>query len=556
LAQATSPTMTARRDQMFPVLSPADIERLKRFGSSCSFKAGEFLARAGEASPGVFLILSGEVAVGQHDAFGRSEDIITYGPGGFLGELSSLSAKPALVDAQAKTAVDAVLVPSPQLRDLLVEEAEIGERVMRALILRRVALLEGGVTGPLVIGQAEDADVIRLEGFLQHNGYPYQRLDSNDNEDAKALLERFHLTTVELPIVLCPSGALLRNPSEFVLARCIGMVTPIDATRLYDVAIVGAGPAGLAAAVYGASEDLKVIVLDRRAFGGQAGASARIENYMGFPTGITGRALMARAYNQAQKFGADIAIPDEAINLQGGVDGDPFVLSVTGNEHVRARAVVIASGAKYRRLDIANLDEFEGSSVHYWASPVEARLSSGHDVVLVGGGNSAGQAAVFLAAQGAKVWVLCRRPALRDSMSDYLADRLEAHPNIKVLMNTAIVALEGKEGVLEAVRWRDVRTGQETRRETRHMFLFIGAEPNTDWLKQCDVTLDEKGFVRTGPNAGKERGALETNRHGVFAIGDVRAGSIKRVAAAVGEGAQVVSALHGFLAELRERELG
>jgi thioredoxin reductase (NADPH) len=481
---------------------------------------------------------------------------MSYGAGAFLGELSSLSAKPALVDTQAKTNVEAILVPSQQLRDLLVEEAEIGERVMRALILRRVALIEAKVGGPIVVGSKEDADVIRLEAFLEHNGYPYKPIDPDNDEDAKALLERFHLNTAELPIVLCPSGALLRNPSEFVLARCIGMVTPIDATRLYDVAIVGSGPAGLAAAVYAASEDLKVIVLDRRAFGGQAGASARIENYLGFPTGITGRALMARAYNQAQKFGADIAIPDEAVKLEGGVDGDPFLINVTGNERVRARAVVIASGARYRRLNLPNLDEFEGSSVHYWASPVEGRLCAGQEVALVGGGNSAGQAAVYLASMGATVRVICRGEHLRDSMSDYLADRLEAHPNIDVLMNTEIVALEGAEGVLEAVRWRDRKTREETRRAMRHLFLFIGAQPNTDWLKECEVALDEKGFVRTGSEACDGRGQLETSRQGVFAIGDVRSGSIKRVAAAVGEGAQVVSALHAFLAGQRERELG
>jgi thioredoxin reductase (NADPH) len=306
--------------------------------------------------------------------------------------------------------------------------------------------------------------------------------------------------------------------------------------------------------VYAASEDLKVIVLDNRAFGGQAGASARIENYLGFPTGITGRALMARAYNQAQKFGADIAIPEQVLDLESGGDGQTYLLKLTGGEQVRARAVIIASGAKYRRLALDNLDAFEGSSVHYWASPVEARLSAGQDVALVGAGNSAGQAAVFLAGSGANVFLLCRKGALRDSMSDYLADRVEAHPNIKVMMGSEITALEGKDGVLEAVRWKN--SGEEERRAMRHLFLFIGAEPNTDWLTKCDVALDAKGFVRTGIEACDGHSALETSRPGVYAIGDVRAGSVKRVAAAVGEGAQVVAALHGYFAKQSEKQLG
>jgi thioredoxin reductase (NADPH) len=375
-------------------------------------------------------------------------------------------------------------------------------------------------------------------------------LDPDTDSCAKTLLDRFHVEPSQLPIVLCPNGQLLRNPSEVELARCIGLVQAIDPNKVYDVAIIGAGPAGLAAAVYGASEGLSIIVLDGRAFGGQAGASSRIENYLGFPTGITGIALMARAYNQALKFGADIVIPDEVVRLQcqSPRDDARFRLGLADDEYVSARAVVIASGAKYRRLDVANLREFEGSCVHYWASPLEGKLCAGQEVALVGGGNSAGQAVVYLASRVAKVWHLVRGASLEASMSRYLVDRIAALPNVEVLLQTEVSALEGQAGVLEAIRWRNSASGEETRRPIRHLFLFIGAEPNTSWLSQSDVVVDEKGFVRTGADLEDGRRALETSRDGVFAIGDVRAGSVKRVAAAVGEGAQVVATLHAFLA--------
>jgi thioredoxin reductase (NADPH) len=342
---------------------------------------------------------------------------------------------------------------------------------------------------------------------------------------------------------------LLRNPGEDELARCLGLVRAIDPNRLYDVAVIGAGPAGLATAVYAASEGLSVLVLDCRAFGGQAGASARIENYLGFPTGITGIALMARAYNQAQKFGAEMAIPDEVSALSapdGAASG--FVLDLHNGEKVRTRSVVIASGARYRRLAVENLHEFEGSSVHYWATPLEARLCANQEVALVGAGNSAGQAAVFLAGQGVKVRMLVRRPDLSETMSRYLVDRIESLANVQVEGGCAVSGLEGSNGILEAVRWRRSGSGEEVRRPISHMFLFIGAEPNTDWLASSDIKLDGKGFVVTGEDASGDRHALETSRRGVFAIGDVRAKSIKRVAAAVGEGAQVVAALHSYLA--------
>ena len=363
------------------------------------------------------------------------------------------------------------------------------------------------------------------------------------------MVERFQVDPHHLPIVLCPNGKLLHNPGENELARCIGLLRPIDAGKLYDVAIVGAGPAGLAASVYAASEGLSTIVLDCRAFGGQAGASSRIENYLGFPTGISGMALMARAYNQAQKFGVEMVIPDEARLLNGTAGMTGYTLDVGDGETVRARTVVIASGARYRRLDIANLAEFEGTSVHYWASPIEARLCAGQEVALVGAGNSAGQAAVYLASHVGKVWLLARGSSLDASMSRYLVERIRAQPNIEVLTGTEIEALDGHEGNLATVRWRDRESGVATTHPIRHLFLFIGADPNTDWLANCNVALDARGFVRTGPDIGPTHTLQETSRSGVFAIGDVRSGSVKRVAAAVGEGAQVVAALHAYLAQ-------
>jgi thioredoxin reductase (NADPH) len=543
------PVIETRSDQMFPTLERREIDRLRRFGELRAYRAGERLVATGDVSPGLFVVLDGEVAIKQRSALGYEEPIVTHGPGSFMGELNQLSGRPSLVEADAVRPVETLLIPSARLRDVLVAEAELGERIMRALILRRVGLLQSGIAGPLIIGRAGHADVLRLAGFLSRNGQPHQTLDPDTDSCAKSLLERFDVEPSQLPIVLCASGTLLRNPSEVELARCLGLVRPIDPTLVYDVAVVGAGPAGLAAAVYAASEGLSVIVLDSRAFGGQAGASARIENYLGFPTGISGMALMARAFNQAEKFGAEMAIPDEVVRLRCLPAGEParFELGLANQERVRARAVVIASGVRYRRIDVPNLAEFEGSSVHYWATPIEGKLCEGQELVLVGGGNSAGQAAVFLAGQVAKVWLLVRGRRLEASMARYLVDRIAGLPNVEVLLETEVTALEGTGGALEAVRWRHLPSGKDTRRAIRHLFLFIGADPHTAWLSPSDVALDPDGFVRTGEDLGEGRRPFETSRDGVFAIGDVRARSVKRVAAAVGEGAQVVATLHGFL---------
>ena len=543
-----------RRHQMFPVLETTDIERVRRFGKVRAYRAGEALVQVGHVGPGLTIILTGRVDVTQHDESGRRRHIVTHGPGSFMGELAQLAGRPALVDAHAQEEVEALIIAPGELRALLIAEAELGEHVMRALILRRVGLLETGAGGPVIVGRPQNADVLRLEGFLRRNGHPYQRLDAETDAEAKALIERFHVDTGQLPIVLCPRGELLRNPTESELARCIGLLGPIDPSRLYDVVIVGAGPAGLAGAVYAGSEGLSVLVLDCRAFGGQAGASARIENYLGFPTGISGMALVARAYNQAQKFGVEMAIPDEVMELDpsGGAENGPFVLKLSNSERAMARSIVIATGARYRRLAVDGLEAFEGASVHYWASPLEAKLCSGQEVALVGAGNSAGQAAVYLASHAAKVWLLVRGPDLAASMSRYLVDRIAGLSNVEVLTQTNVTGLEGRGGVLEAIRWRQ-KSGEDVRRPMQHLFLFIGADPNTQWLSGSGVALDAKGFVLTGGDCNESRNPLETSRRGVFAIGDVRSGSVKRVAAAVGEGAQVVAVLHAALGSVASK---
>jgi thioredoxin reductase (NADPH) len=540
----TRTSLDGRAEQMFPQLTPAEIDRLRRFGQCRSFAAGETLVRAGEEGHGLTVLLSGKVEILQHDETGRRISIVTHEQGSFMGELAQLSGRPALVNAEALTDGEAIVIAPDQLRAVLITEAELGERIMRALILRRVGLIERGA-GPIVVGSEADGDVLRLVNFLRRNGHPYLRLDPEEDSCGQALVERFEVDQGALPIVLCPGGQLLRNPTEDQLARCLGLVGPIDPDRLFDVAIIGTGPAGLATAVYAASEGLAVLALDCRSFGGQAGASARIENYLGFPTGISGMALMGRAYSQAQKFGVEMAIPDEAVSLECG--NDPCRLTLANGEKVQARAVVIATGARYRRLDVERLHEFEGTSVHYWASPLEADLCAGTEVVLVGGGNSAGQATVFLAGRASKVTMVVRRP-LSATMSQYLVERIEGLANVEVIVGAEVAALDGEGGQLKAVMLRDRSSAVETRCRATHLFSFIGAEPNTDWLEGTGLKLDKRGFLLTGDDAGDERYPLGTSRRGIFAVGDVRSGSVKRVAAAVGDGAQVVAALHQYLA--------
>ncbi|HVH37421.1 MAG TPA: FAD-dependent oxidoreductase [Sphingomicrobium sp.] len=544
MARAQQDLIATRGAQMFPRLTDDELNRLARFGEAKRYAKNDIIARIGEQGPGLLLILSGAVEVSQSEK-GKPVHIVTHERGNFMGELAQLSGRPHLVDAVALSDVEAVAINPDRLRALLVGEAELGERIMRALILRRVGLIEAGA-GPLIIGHDGNGDVLRLTNFLSRNGHPYQRLDPEDDSCAQHLVERFHIAESELPIVLCPDGYLLRNPSDDEVARCLGMVGRIDGDKIYDVIIVGAGPAGLASAVYAGSEGLSVLALDCRAFGGQAGASARIENYLGFPTGISGMALMGRAYSQAQKFGVDMAIPDEAVAMECAAH--PFRIRLATGERATGRAIIIASGARYRRLDVERLDEFEGTSVHYWASPLEAELCSAAQAVLVGGGNSAGQAVVFLAGSADKVTLVARRP-LAQTMSQYLVERIEGLANVEVVIGSEISALHGNDGRLEAVDLKDRTTGENRRVTAGHLFSFIGAEPNTDWLKDCALTLDRAGFVVTGHEAGENRHPLETSKAGIFAVGDVRSSSVKRVASSVGDGAQVVAAIHAYLAD-------
>jgi thioredoxin reductase (NADPH) len=541
-----------RGAQMFPTLPPEAVARLSRFGERRSYAEGSQLVKAGETGPGLTIVLSGEVEVTQNDGERGNQHIVTHGPGSFMGELAQLSGRPSLVDGLALSDVEAVVLGPDRLRAMLIAEASLGEQIMRALILRRVGLIQSGAGGPVIIGEQDGHDVLRLTGFLRRNGHPYQVLDPASDASAQALIERFHVHPDQLPFVLCPAGQMLHNPAEDALARCIGLVGEIDQDKLYDVVVIGAGPAGLATAVYAGSEGLAVLVIDCRSFGGQAGASARIENYLGFPTGISGLALMARAYNQAQKFGVEFAIPDEAVKLECG--NDPCRLLLKTGEQVQTRTVVLATGARYRRLEVPRLEEFEGSTVHYWASPLEAGLSAGRDIALVGGGNSAGQAVVYLAESARHVTLIVRRP-LEETMSQYLVDRINGLANVAIVNGAEVTGLEGSDGQLEAITVRERATGTETRREVRELFSFIGAEPNTDWLQASGIKCDPRGFVCTGTDTGHERHMLETSRKGIFAVGDVRASSVKRVASSVGDGAQVVAALHPVLAELREREL-
>ena len=534
---------------MFPKLSPAEIDRLRRFGTVRRYRAGELLYRTGEMSPGMFVIISGTVALTRREGLGRVVPLVDLGPGDFTAEVGQLSGRPSFVDAHAVSDVETLLVPADELRALLIAEAEVGERITRALILRRVGLIETGAGGPVLIGPADSPDVVRLQGFLTRNAWPYQVLDPAEDRDAAALLERYAPGPSELPLVVCTDGSVLKNPREGELADCLGMVRIDHPDRTYDVAVVGAGPAGLATAVYAASEGLSVIVFDALAFGGQAAASARIENYLGFPAGISGQDLMGRAFVQAQKFGAEMVIPSQVVRLDCA--GMPMALTLADGRRVTARTAVVACGARYRRPAIPNLEAFEGRGVWYWASPIEARLCRQQQVALVGGGNSAGQAAVFLSGFAAKVSILVRGDGLTATMSRYLIDRIEATANIELLTRTEIVALAGPPGAhLERVRWRRTTTGEETELPIRNVFLFVGADPATHWLQGCGVALDAKGFVRTGSADGRPRPSpLESSVLGVFAVGDVRSESVKRVGAAIGEGAAVVAQLHTVLAE-------
>ncbi|MGZ5849025.1 MAG: FAD-dependent oxidoreductase [Methyloceanibacter sp.] len=551
-----------RYHQLFPVLDAGQIETAKRFasGPARAFAPGEVVFDVGESHAPAWLVLKGSIDVVRRDALNREAAITSHHAGQFSGEVSQLAGRQSLASGRAGAeGCTALPFDAAHVRALMIGSAEVGEIMMRAFILRRMGLLEEGGVGSVLIGVSGTADLVRLQGFLGRNGYPCTVLDASSDAEARAVIEQSGVLPEELPIMLCPNGTLLRRPSDAEAGACLGITPELDPDTVYDVAVVGAGPAGLAAAVYAASEGLSVLVLDSRAFGGQAGASARIENYLGFPTGISGMGLAGRAFNQALKFGAEIAIPLEVARLDcGGLDGscgEALKLELTNGNAVRARTVVVASGARYRRPPIENLPIFEGAGVSYWASPVEAKLCEGEEVALVGGGNSAGQAVVFLAPKVKQLHLVVRGEGLEASMSRYLIDRIAALPNVELHTRTEVVGLEGDEasGLTGAV-FRDRTTGETHACPLRHLFLFIGADPNAAWLEDC-VAVDSKGFVVTGAEFGGGVGVadravlpLETSWPGVFAIGDVRAGSTKRVAAAVGEGAAVVAQIHSVLA--------
>jgi len=567
--------LASRFHQMFPILSADEIGRVRPFGEVRRFPAGELLLHAGEASPGMCVILSGRVTIMPRDVLGQAvpvaafaqligatvEEMTEVEPGEFLADIGLLSGRQDLcaIEAGAVDDVEAIVVPPHALRALLIAEAELGERILRALILRRVALIEMGFGGPVLVGSPTSPDVTRLAHFLERNSVPFRVVDPEVDPDAPSLLSRFGPAPEAFPIALLPDGTMLRNPTKQALARALQLVATSFRSERYDVAIVGAGPAGLATAVYAASEGLSVLVLEALVFGGQAGASARIENYLGFPTGVSGQALMARAYTQAQKFGAEFSLSTEVSRLDcisESAGTDPVhILELADGRQVRARAVVVATGARYRRPEIPNLKQFEGRGVSYWASPVEAKLIRNEEVVLLGGGNSAGQAAVFLASHARHVNMLVRGNSLSHTMSRYLIDRITASPNITVLCDTEVVELLGtSDQGLHDVRWRNRRSGAEELHAIGHLFLFIGADPVASWLAGSGIPLDDKGFIRTGIDVlSPERVPLplETGVEGIFAVGDVRCGSVKRVGAAIGEGAAVVWQLHTFLARRR-----
>ncbi|MET0265875.1 MAG: FAD-dependent oxidoreductase [Duganella sp.] len=570
-AQVTPHTLDVeqRAHQIFPVLSPTDVKHMLRFGQPRNYADGEAVLQPGKTGHGLMLVLRGAIAMYRVNGLDAPTRFVTHTVGQFAGEVAQLSGGAPLAYGNAEGDTEILVIPPESLRALLVAHADLGERIVRALILRRVGLIENNSGGPVIIGARSHGRVHALQSFLSANGHPYTVVDPQDDPRAAELIAREQAGADDVPLVLCPDGSLRKNPSTVSLGRCLGMLPELPADKIWDVIVVGAGPAGLATAVYAASEGLSVLALETRAFGGQAGASARIENYLGFPTGISGGALAGRAFVQAQKFGVEVAIPAPAGRLI--CDTYPLQVEMCGSlQRLQARTVVLSCGARYRRPSLANLKQFEGKGVYYWASPIEAKLCRSEEIVLVGGGNSAGQAAVFLSNHASRVHIVIRKDSLVSTMSSYLIERIEATANISVHTHTEIIALEGDDDGLKQVRVRNAQTEHEQDYDVCRLFLFIGAEPNTGWLGDCGVDVDGHGFIRTGfdvtraqcranfdkgvyPADMPSRAALETSVPGVFAIGDVRAASTKRVAAAVGEGAAVVSQIHQFLASLPQQ---
>jgi len=546
-----------RRDQMFPKLTQAQIARISGVGERRKVRSGEVLFELGEQNTRFFVVIEGAIEI-VRPVDGREERITVLGPGEFTGEINMLSARRNLVRARALDVGSIVVVDREHVRALVQRDFELSEILMRAFILRRVALIAQGGSGLVLIGSRHSRRTLEIREFLSRNGQPFTYHELESEPDVQALLDRFEVGVGDVPVIVCETGQVLRNPTIETLATGLGLSREIDASATRDVVIVGAGPAGLAAAVYAASDGLDVLVLENSAPGGQAGSSSRIENYLGFPNGVSGLELAGRALTQAEKFGAEVAIARGAVGLD--CTAKPYTVRLATGEAVRTRTVVIASGARYRKPTLAELSRFEGAGVMYSATHVEAQLCKGEEIAIVGGGNSAGQAAVFLSQSSAEVHMLVRGPGLADSMSRYLIQRIEDCSNVVLRARTQVDALEGTGG-LERVRWRELDTGRTQTRPIRHLFLMTGADPNTSWLKGC-VALDDKNFVKTGADLNpaeleearwplaRRPDLLETSRPGVFAVGDVRSGSVKRVASAVGEGSVCVQLIHRALREL------
>jgi thioredoxin reductase (NADPH) len=541
-------------DHVFPTLTAAQIRRIATHGRRRTIARGDVLVEVGDRPAPFFVVVSGEIQV-VRPSDATETLIVTHRPGQFSGEGTMITGRRAIGRLRMSEPGEVIELSREQLLALVQTDAELSEILMRAFILRRQELIARDLGDVVLIGSIHCAGTLRVKEFLTRNGHPFHYIDLDRDADAQALLDQFHVSAADVPVLICRGSAVLRNPSNQQTADCLGFNEAIDQTQVNDLVIVGAGPAGLAAAVYGASEGLNVLVLESSSPGGQAGSSSRIENYLGFPTGISGLELTGRAYAQAQKFGAQIMIAKGATGL--ACDRQPYAVQIDGGPRVPARAVIIATGAEYRKPPLANLSRFEGAGVYYGATPMEAQLCVNEEVIVVGGGNSAGQAAVFLAQTAGRVHMLVRGDGLKDTMSRYLIRRIEDNPAIVLRTRSRIVALEGN-GHLERVEWRDDKTGGLETTGIRHVFMMTGAVPNTRWLERC-LVLDDKGFIKTGPDLSHDDLAaagwpltrqpylLETSRPGVFAVGDVRGGNIKRVASAVGEGSIAVAFVHQVL---------
>jgi thioredoxin reductase (NADPH) len=554
---ASTPSRPAPNvDQTFPKLTSAQIERVAAHGRRRAIERGEVLGAVGKVTPKFFVVSTGTIDVVQPGENGKTTTVTVIGPGEFTGEVSMLSGRPSLVTLRVGEPGEVIEVQRDELLSLVQTDAELSEIFVRAFLLRRAALVASGYGDVVLVGSNHSADTIRIKEFLTRNLHPYAFIDPDRDAGVQDLLDHFQFAIVDLPVLICRGNAVLRNPTNRQIADCLGFNASIDQVHVRDVVIVGAGPSGLAAAVYAASEGLDVLVLESNSPGGQAGSSSRIENYLGFPSGITGQELTARAYAQAQKFGAELLIAEDATRLD--CTRKAYTIEIDNGPRVPARTVIIATGAEYRKLPLDNITQFEGTGVYYGATFIESQLCEGEEVVVVGGGNSAGQAAVFLAQTASKVHVLIRSRGLADSMSRYLVRRIEEHPSIVLRTCTELTALIGN-GQLERVEWRKDNEAAETH-DIRHVFVMTGAAPTTKWLSGC-LTLDQHGFIKTGPDMKREEltaakwplarppHLLETSRPGVFAVGDVRAGNIKRVASAVGEGSIAVSFVHQALQE-------